>query len=249
MTTLNFPVSQSLFKCWQELWIRGYFKFILPRIAETTLEGIRLDLSRLSLKVRNRVLNVGYEEAERKMARDFLSPNDSVLEIGGAIGFIGLFCQKKIGIKHYITVEANPQTVEMLKRNYALNRIEPEIWNLALGRENGTVELNISGDFWENSIVTPGSSGSSDMIQVPSATFQTLLEKANRKINVLIVDIEGAEQFIDFDQIPASIDKIIIELHPQCIGQEMTYNLIARIIGNGFRVAREDNLTFAFLRK
>ena len=121
--------------------------------------------------------------------------------------------------------------------------------NLALGRENGTVELNISGDFWENSIVTPGSTGGSGMITVPSATFQALIEKANRKINVLIVDIEGAEQFIDFDQIPANIDKIIIELHPQCIGQEMTYNLIARIIGNGFRVAREDNLTFAFLRK
>ena len=74
----------------------------------------------MSLKVRNRVVNVGYEEAERKMARDFLSPDDSVLEIGGAIGFIGLFCQKKIGIKNYITVEANPQLVG--RRGFVVKR-------------------------------------------------------------------------------------------------------------------------------
>ena len=60
---------------------------------------------------------------------------------------------------------------------------------------------------------------------------------------------EGAEQFIDFQRIPEEISKIIIELHPGVMGQEVMYNIVATLIGLGFRVAREENDTFVFLRK
>jgi FkbM family methyltransferase len=249
MTYLDFSISESLFQRWRDFWIRYYFKFVLPKIESTTIDGIALDLSRLSLKVRNRILNVGYEEPEQRLCRDFLQPTDSVLEIGGAIGFIGLFCQMKLGITRYISVEANPETVEMLKRNYALNGLTPVVWNLALGKTDGKVELNVGGDFWENFIVYPQKKTRVNTIEVQSATLKSLLDRAPSVVNVLVVDIEGAEQFIDFDQIPLEVNKIIIELHPQVIGQETTYNVISKLIEKGFRVAREEGGTFAFLRK
>ena len=234
----------------EELTVRYRFKYVLPKIQEITLEGLRLDVSGLSPKIRNRLLSGMYEAHEKKMCLDFLDANDSVLEIGGAIGFIGLICQKKIGIQNYFSFEANPRTYQILMRNCELNGVKPHVWNRALGHADGEVELEVGGDFWENSICyeNHGKDGVKT-VRVPAGTLQTLLRRVEQKINVLIIDIEGAEQFIDFQQIPPEVRKVIIELHPQVIGPEVTYNLVANFIALGFRVARQEQDTFVFLRK
>ena len=234
----------------QEFQLRYRFKYVLPKIQEITLDGLKFDVSGLSPKIRNRLLSGAYEANEKQMCLDFLDVSDSVLEIGGAIGFISLLCQKIIGIKDYSCFEANPRTFEMLKRNHLLNGVEPRVWNMALAHADGYVDLEIGSDFWENTICYHAGCGQGvKTVQVPAGTLQTLLGIAGHKVNVLILDIEGAEQFIDFQQIPAEIRKIIIEIHPGVIGQEVTYNIVAAPIGLGFRVASEENDTFVFLRK
>lgn len=235
---------------WQEFELRYRFKYVLPKIQEITLEGLKLDVSGLSTKIRNRLLNGLYETNEMKMCSDYLSSDDSVLEIGGAIGFIGLICQKKLGIKKYASFEANPKTYEILKRNYELNGLQPRVWNMALANHDGHVDLEIGSDFWENSICyDTGCKQGVKTVRVPAGTLDTLLGLVGEKVNTLIIDIEGAEQFIDFRRIPEEISKIIIELHPGVMGQEITYNIVATLIALGFRVAREENDTFVFLRK
>lgn len=234
----------------EEFRVRYRFKYVLPRIREITLDGVRLDVSGLSTKIRNRLLSGAYEAHEKRMCADFLDAEDSVLEIGGAIGFIGLFCQKKIGIRDYSCFEANPRTYEILKRNYEMNGLEPRVWNMALAHADGEVELDVGSDFWENSICRGTAHGGGvETVKVPAGTLGTIFQLAGQEANVLIIDIEGAEQFIDFGQIPASVNKIIIELHPKVTGQEAAYNIVAGLVGLGFRVAREENGTFVFLRK
>lgn len=246
MSRLSFDISQGLYQRYQDFWIKYYFKFVLPKVTTTTLEGITLDLTGLSLKVRNRILNVGYEDQERKMCREFLKKDDSVLEVGGAIGFIGLFCHKALGIRDYLTIEANPKTVEILRKNYALNGLVPNVMNVALAEKAGEIELNTEGDFWENSVVT--TSTSSQTVKVPAAPLDTLLGFAKKPANVLIMDIEGAEQYINWTKLPRQIEKVIIELHPGVIGQEKTYQIVSDLVGSGFKVAREEENTFAFLK-
>jgi FkbM family methyltransferase len=234
----------------QEFQVRYRFKYVLPKIQEVTLEGMKFDVSGLSPKIRNRLLSGAYEAHEKKMCFDYLTPNDSVLEIGGAIGFIGLICQKKIGIKNYFCFEANPRTYEILKKNYQLNGVEPRVWNMALAHADGHVDLEVGSDFWENSICYDSTRGEGvKTVRVPAGTLDTLLALAGQKVNTLIIDIEGAEQFIDFQRVQEEISKIIIELHPGVMGQEVMYNIVATLIGLGFRVAREENETFVFLRK
>jgi FkbM family methyltransferase len=184
------------------------------------------------------------------MCFDYLSSDDSVLEIGGAIGFIGLICQKKLGIQKYASFEANPKTFEILKRNYELNGVAPRVWNMALANHDGHVDLEVGSDFWENSICYDSACKDGvKTVRVPAGTLETLLGLVGEKVNTLIIDIEGAEQFIDFRRIPEEISKIIIELHPGVMGQELMYNIVATLVGLGFRVAREENDTFVFLRK
>ncbi len=235
---------------YEEFQLRYRFKYVLPKLQEITLEGMRFDVSGLSTKIRNRLLSGAYEAHEKKMCFDYLTPDDSVLEIGGAIGFIGLICQKKLGIKNYASFEANPKTFEILKRNYELNGIEPRVWNMALANADGHVDLEVGSDFWSNSICyDSGCKEGVKTVRVPAGTLDSLLALVGEKVNTLIIDIEGAEQYIDFRRIPEDISKIIIELHPGVMGQELMYNIVATLISLGFRVAREECDTFVFLRK
>jgi FkbM family methyltransferase len=251
MSRLKFLWNKTLLHYfWEEFQVRFRFKYVLPKKTETVLDDIRLDLSSLSLKVRNRILMGIYEAHEKRLCEEFLNSEDAVLEIGGAIGFIGLVCQKRIGIHQYFVFEANPGTLEVLRRNYQLNGLHPTAWNLALGPSDGTLDLDVASDFWENSVVrAPEARQSAQAIRVPSASFRTLLDRVGQRVNVLIIDVEGAEQFIDLDQIPREVNKIIMEIHPQVLGPEKTYDLISGLIQRGFYVAREESGTFAFLKR
>jgi len=235
-----------LFQFWQDFRTRWRFKFTLPRVRTVTLESVRLDISNLSPLMKNNLLLGRYEVQERSLAAQFLTRDDAVLEIGGAIGFIGLFCQIRLGITRYTTVEANPNTFEMLKRNYALNGRLPAVWNLALAAEDGEVSLNVGNEFWENSLVAGANGGRS--VRVPGCRLASLVCALDYSPTALIIDVEGAEQFVDFRQMPGSVNKIIIELHPNCIGHAKTYQIVADLVNLGFRVEREEGGTFLFLR-
>jgi FkbM family methyltransferase len=236
----------------REFQLRYRFKYVLPKVQEIELEGLTFDVSGLSTKVRNRLLNGAYESHEKQMCFDFLRPEDEVMEIGGAIGFIGLLCQKKIGIQEYSCFEANPRTCALLRRNYELNGVQPHVWNMALAGADGFADLEVDSDFWENSICYDVKNDAGvKTVRVPTGTLQTLWGMAGRRTrtNTLIIDVEGAEQFIDLSHIPESVAKIIIELHPRIIVPEITYNIVAGLIARGFKVARECEETFVFLRK
>jgi FkbM family methyltransferase len=238
-----------VYHLYQEAAHRYHWKYVLPKIHQIDLEGLKFDVSQLSPKIRNRLLSGAYEAYEKQMCRDFLTKGDSVIELGAAIGFIGMICQKQIGITEYASFEANPKTAEILKRNYELNGLKPNVWVMALGCSDGQVDLEIGTDFWENSIVTADPKKGSHTVRVECGTMETLATKCGVTPNVLIIDIEGAEQFIDFNALPTTVNKVIIELHPGVIGQAAVYDIVAALINKGFRVAREQNQTFAFLRK
>ena len=235
-----------LYQLWEDFRIRWRFKFTLPAVKEVTLEGVKLDVTPLSSIMKNNLLLGRYEVQERTLAGSCLTGDDSVLEVGGAIGFIGLFCQARFGIKKYTTVEANPGTVEILKRNYALNGRTPAVLNVALAAEDGEVTLNVGNEFWENSLVTGADSGRS--VRVPAVSLRTLVGRLDYSPTVLIIDIEGAERFVDFRQTPASVRKIIIELHPAFTGHAAAYQIVADLLALGFHVENEMGGTFLFLR-
>ena len=234
-----------LYQLWQDFRIRWRFKFTLPKLDRVTLEGVQLEVKGLSSVMKNNLLLGRYEVQERLLAQQFLKADDTVLEVGGAIGFIGLFCQTRLGITRYTTVEANPGTVERLKRNYELNGRKPVVWNLALASADGEVELNIGNEFWENSLVA-GAGGRT--VRVPGVSLSTLVSRMDYSPTAFIMDIEGAEQYVDFRQLPSSVRKIIVELHPGFIGHAATYRIVGDLLNLGFHVEREEGGTFLFLR-
>ena len=241
--TLTFPTLSSL---WQNIRLRWYFKYTLPAKTQTTLYGVNLDISMLSSIMKNTIVEGRYEFQERRLASRCLNAQDIVLELGGAIGFIGLYCRKVIGVSHHLTVEANPRTIELMKRNYRLNEITPQVVHAAAAAADGEITLDVSGEFWENSIVSSSSSG--EKIQVPSLSLRSLAGMLPQPPTVLICDIEGAETQLDFSQLPQSVTRIIIELHPSIVGEGSVQTLVAEIHALGFQTKSVEENTWLFVR-
>lgn len=238
-----------LFSFWQNLHSRLLFKFILPRVQKLELEGVTLDVSSLSPLMKNHIRTGRYEVQERRLAQHALTRDDVVLELGGAIGFIGLYCRKIIGVKHHFSVEANPNTLKLLQRNYALNGLQPNVIHAAAAAEDGEITLDIGGEFWENSIVQNDRSSTTSRITVPALSLKSLVSMMSDSPTTLICDIEGAEQYLDFSQLPSSVTKIIIELHPDITGQKTVNSIVLQLKALGFALIEETDGTWYFAKK
>ncbi len=230
----------------QKFLTRWHFKFTLPAKKRAVLHGVKLDISSLSPLMKNHILKGRYEFQERRLVQQCLTQDDVVLELGGAIGFIGLFCRKVIGVKHHLTVEPNPNTLAMLRLNYALNHIEPQVIQAAAAAEDGQISLNIGGEFWENSIVT--ASATATQITVPSRSLSTLVQQMPAAPTALICDIEGAETYLDFSQLPKTVSRIIIELHPGMVGEAANQRVIDQLHAIGFQTQAVEENTSLFVR-
>lgn len=245
MNTVALPSSRTA-AWWQQLTSRLLFKFVLPRIQRSTLEGIELDVSGLSSLMKNHIRTGRYEVQERILARRALTRDDVILELGGAIGFIGLYCRKVIGVKHHFSVEANPATLQLLRRNYALNNLNPDVVHAAAAAEDGELSLDVGGEFWENSLVHASDSGL--RITVPARSLRSLIALMPFPPTALVCDIEGAEQYLDFSQLPSSVTKIIIELHPDMIGQGKVDVILGQLGQMRFEVRSQEAGTWLLTR-
>lgn len=225
---------------WSELLIKLRFRFYLPAVRRGTLESVRLHLDGLSPMMKNIILTKRYEAQERRLCAKSLGPRDVVLELGGAIGFVGLYCRKVLGVKRVVSVEANPATLARLRDNYTLNGLEPEVIHAAASAEDGTLDLDVSGEFWENRVSGDGTAPAAKVITVPALGLGSIVEQLPEAPTALICDIEGAERFLDFTALPRSVKTIIMELHPDFIGEAETSDILARLAGIGFDLILED---------
>lgn len=230
----------------QDFLTRWHFKFTLPAKRRATLHGVHLDISSLSPLMKNNILQDRYEFQERRLAQQCLGSDDVILELGGAIGFIGLFCRKVIGVKHHLTVEPNPNTLAMLRRNYELNGLKPQVIQAAASSDEGELSLDIGGEFWENSIVI--AHGTANRITVPSMSLQRLVQMMPAAPTALICDIEGAETHLDFTQLPKTVTRIIIELHPGIVGEDANQRVITQLDTCGFKTQSVEENTWLFVR-
>ena len=215
---------------------------------EVTLDGIKLDVSKLSITLRECLLENYYENAERALCRKHLVQGDRVLEVGSAIGAVALVCQKEVGITDYICVEANPETIQVLESNHKLNGFKPRVIHAALAPSAGEVSFTISSFFPTDSLLSRKGGGDLRVITVPAKTLHGLFEECPFQPNVLIMDIEGAEQFIDFTALPPSVEKIIIETHPGMIGWPATWNVIGSLISFGFKAVAQEHESVLLMR-
>ena len=196
--------------------------------------GCRLYLNKnlISKKIRKIIYNYAYELQEISILSKTLDTKDVVLEIGAGMGFISIFCSKKIGDNSVFAYEANPEMIPLIEKNYLLNKVSPVINNLILDKENGEVDFYIESNFYSSSTIQR----SKNAVKVRIKSRNINDELKDIKPNFLIIDIEGGEvelmNNILFHE--NCINKILIEVHPRIVGEDNINAIIQRLFTQNF---------------
>lgn len=210
--------------------------------------GVRLaiDDSRISNRMRY-VLCRGYETDDAMVVQQLVNNDDCVLECGSSVGFLSLYARKVIGVKRYAMVEANPELMGLMNKNYFLNGVSKPscCFNYAVCASDCEIDFGINRNFWSSSLAERA--GTNKFVKVKGRTLTSIVSSLEFSPNVLIMDIEGAEIEVAADSFK-NFEKIIIEIHPKITGQRQADGFVDRLISAGYRVACKRGSTLGLLR-
>ncbi len=209
-------------KRWAKLWLR-------PTV---NIAGVDLPVSSSFSTTMQDILYAGvYEKPELTLLDEKLERDDVVVEVGAGLGFLSAFCARRIGSDRVFTYEANPAMETHIRRTYQLNSVEPRLRIGMLGATSGTHEFFVGEDFWSSSA---SHNAGSTVVEVP--VFDTRAELEPIKPTFLVMDIEGGEyellKCIDF----GSIQKVLVEVHPQVLTEAQLEEIYGVLEAAGFSV-------------
>lgn len=208
----------------------GVLKLLKPGIID--YHGIKLSLqsNELSPYIRKMVYSGAYESKEASLIGQTLEKSDRVLELGSGMGFIACFCARFLGDSAKVhAVEALPHMESVIRKNFELNGVCPELTMAAVGREAGEVAFSVAANFWSSSVSGAGQGESK--IRVPMIALSELLDSFNP--SYLVVDVEGAEEQL-FDMDMGTVCKICLEVHPHYIGDDGVNRAVDALFKQGF---------------
>lgn len=215
---------------------------------EIDYHGITLHIENLPAEMRQKIVQGIYEKNEIMLLPNFLSAEDKVLEIGSAIGFISLYCKKVLGVTELVTVEANTETIKHLLLNYEINNVSANVIEAALAPKDGAIDFYVSPMFWTDSLVTTHNNNKKTAITVRGCTFDSLINNCGINPTAIIIDVEGAEQYINVNHIPSTVSKILIETHAKFIGLRKAYSVLENLIRSGFWIEGHSGNCWALKR-
>jgi len=141
-----------------------------------------------------------YGDDELRRIEALVSAESTVAFIGTHVGALAIPATRKVR-KAYL-VEANPRSFDLLKKNLALNGItNAAAFNVAVGEGAGEINFVLS---------TANSGGSKrepqvkaakyyydrpQTIRVPMVTFDSVVDPADERFDLILMDIEGSEYF------------------------------------------------------
>lgn len=205
-------------------------KEVLPR----TLHGIKIPIfeSEVSPLIWKSILNGQYEAKEVRHVREILRPGDRVLELGSGLG-VTTSIMAKIPEVQIWSFDANPHMIKLARRIAKANGVNNATitHGLLSGGEPSMHVFYIRRDFWMSSLIE--SQGPYDtIISVKSSNLDEFI--STNSINVLVMDIEGAERDLLITTRLEGIDRVFLELHDHLYGLSGVRNIFTAMEKLGF---------------
>jgi len=181
-----------------------------------------------------KVPHLEYERDEQLLASRYISPDDTVLELGARYGSVSCIINKILKNKtHQVAVEPDKTVWDVLERNKQENQCEFIIYKGIVSSKSYDLKLNGYGSTVDitNTITTM------DTIQVDNISLDELQKRTGLKFNVLVADCEGfLEVFLkENDWLYDQLTCILFECDRPDV---CNYNLIkAELVQRGFSVA------------
>jgi FkbM family methyltransferase len=205
--------------------------------SEYLLHGIRIPIDRTVIgdRVLYSIIRGRYEFPESQALIALVKADDRVLELGGGVGLISALASKIAKLGQVVSVEANPTMVKYISRVHALNNVQGSVINAVVAKsdEIKTVKFYLRRNFWSSSM-SPEPPDYVECIDVPAASIDDLVQQ--HRPSVVIIDIEGGELDLIHGSWAANIRLIIMEVHPEVIGEAGVQKIIDFFVRSGIDV-------------
>lgn len=187
-----------------------------------------------------------YEAEERSLIKQYLHPDDSVLELGACIGAVSCVTNKLLKDKtRHVVLEGNPKLMPYLEKNREINHAGFKVLNKAASEEK-SVTFYLSDEF-----IVGGTAQrvSKNPVTVEGSSLRDL-DREHGPFTALIMDIEGGE----CDVIPPSGDflakcrLVVWETHDWACGADKTEECRKTLAAAGLRHVATEGDTEAWLR-
>ena len=137
-------------------------------------------------------------------------PPAVIVDLGAHIGLASLFFAARLPHARIVAVEANPRLLPRLRRNLAATHAQ--VIHAAVGDRDGHRSLHRGEASWASSLIA--APHSSAPIRVPALTLESLLGVAGiDRVDLLKIDIEGAEWEILGEGVPDFVGVLLGEVH------------------------------------
>ena len=187
----------------KDLWRRFYWrlrwKFLSHRPWILPLGSLRITITKSGAGALIYYQGVAEPETRDFILR-FLKTGMVFLDIGAHLGEFTLYAATKVGLTGQVhAFEPHPEVCEILRQNVALNALQGvKVSQAAVSDIDGSVGLAIFADssvsfIWskKDQVTTPMRA-----IQVPSTTLDTYWKGNGKKVDLIKVDVEGAELLV-----------------------------------------------------
>ncbi|CAG0981768.1 MAG: FkbM family methyltransferase [Rhizobiaceae bacterium] len=187
-------------------------------MGELNVHGVRVPISygEVSEEIWSALKTGRYEANEARRIPRAIRPGDRVLELGAGLGVITSIIAAIDDVRVW-SFEADPQTVQLAKRVIDLNcngNVDLSNGILAAGPPR-KISFYQRADFWMSSgFVEQGPY--ERVIEITSRNVDAFIGKHG--INVLVMDVEGAEfELLQNAELPR-IERVFLELHDHLYG-------------------------------
>jgi FkbM family methyltransferase len=152
-----------------------------------------------------------------------------VLDLGCNVGASLLWFRGRYPQAHLVGYEADPVTADLARRNTAgLSGVEVHATAMA-GRDGEVTFWRIAGESWASGTFEPGGTP----VTVPAASLDTVLDALDGPVDVLKINIEGAEHSVLAEATRLDRVRVILgQYHP---GDGVSWQTLRRSL-EGFEV-------------
>jgi FkbM family methyltransferase len=191
-----------------------------------------------------------HEREELNLVARSLRVDLPVVELGGAIGVIACLTNRKLADPdRHVVVEANPWIVPVLERNRDVNRCRFRVINKALAYDAETVELRVNPRFTASRVTEDEGAGTA--VSVATTSVRAIADAEGFDEFTLICDVEGAEAALverEIDVLHRRVRLLIVEIHPQILGEDTVGRLVQKLQRAGFSRHECHGIIWAFSR-
>ena len=185
---------------------------------EFCIHGVRIPFSEeeVSPVIWNALKAGRYEAKEARLVPSVVREGDRVLELGAGVGVITAIMARTPGVR-IRSYDANPYTLDLARRVGQANGLVNVVFShgLVTAGPSGSHPFYIREDFWMSSLIKE-QGPYREVIETPSLDVDQLI--SSHGINVLVMDIEGAEQQLLGASRLEGIDRVFLELHDHLYG-------------------------------